>query len=212
MTKIVVQEQAEGEIPATAGYFHVVLAGDKFFSGSAVWREAAEVRRLVEATTARGLAEADWSLEGMSLDVSTGLFTRGSSVTFRLRFHLRDVQRTRDVLDVLADAKKCQLTHIEWDYSGGSEERTALLRTAVLRAKAKAEAIAVTLGLSVQSIDEVQDRVSTDVGLHVTRAPGGGYGSMQRSRSSSPGAELAGVELAPNQRLTTHATMTVTAS
>src|SRR5689334_13903950 len=117
-----VSEQASGEIAPSSVFVHVVLTADKFFSGNAALEKADELRRLAIALEASGLPSSALALEGASLDVSTGVFTRSSSVTYRLRVHVADLDRLGDVLDAVATCKKAQLTHLAWEYAAGIPE------------------------------------------------------------------------------------------
>ncbi len=91
--RLVVAEEAWEDVRPTAAILRVALTADCFFSDRAVLEKAEELRRLVAALNARGIPAEAVSLEGATLDVSSGLFTRSSSVTYRVRILVKDVGR-----------------------------------------------------------------------------------------------------------------------
>src|SRR5688572_4954623 len=135
-----VSDEAWGDIKPRAALVHVTLTADKLFSGRAALDKAVELRRLVTGLTEHGLPETALSLAGAALDVSTGLFTRSSSVTYRVRIRIDDPDRLADALDAVAQCKQARLTHIEWDYAGSANDE--LLVECAIRTMAKAKRIA----------------------------------------------------------------------
>jgi hypothetical protein len=80
-----VHASAIGLIGPTSAEVHLILTSDRLFSGRAALAQAAELRALAEALSARGIPDDARSLDGASLDVSSGLFTRSSSAAARSR-------------------------------------------------------------------------------------------------------------------------------
>ena len=196
-----VSEQGSSEIAPTSAFVHVVLAADRFFSGEAAMEKAEELRRLALALESAGLSKSALALEGASLDVSTGLFSKSSSVTYRLRLHVTCLDRLGDVFDAVAASKKAQLTHLTWVYPDGAP--AALVRDCAARAKAKAETIAGALGIELDGVQAVRDEAHEDTPV----APAACYGGipMARKRGAGGGApsiseEFGGLELAPKKK------------
>src|SRR5512134_2615736 len=111
-----VSEEAWGEQRPRAVSIHLILTADKFFSGRAAFDKAVELRKLVMALGERDFPDTAVALTGATLDVSTGLFTKSSSVTYRVRVHVADVERLPDALDAIAESKQARVTHLDWDY------------------------------------------------------------------------------------------------
>jgi uncharacterized protein YggE len=196
---IEVSETAWGEIAPAAARIHVVLGADKLFSGAAALKKAEELRLLCAALESSGVPATRVALEGVSLDVSTGVFTRSSSVTYRVRVHLVDLDLLASALDAIAGAKKATLSHIEWDYDSATGEAEELLARCATRAAAKAKALASALGVSMEGLrcarEERLDGEST------SPQPLFGAPAMARARTGSIGSELAGLDLAPKKRV-----------
>ena len=197
---IQVCEHAWGTVRPRAATVHVTLTGSKLFSDRSALTKSEELRRLVEALRERGLPNDAVALEGAQIDVSTGLFTRSSSVTYRVSVRLEDLERLPVALEVISEAKQATLTHIQYDYTGGASHE--LIAQCATRAAEKAKHLATTLGATLGALHEVH---SEELGDHApphghhygypVAARGGG--AMRMSMSS----ELAGLELAPAKQV-----------
>lgn len=195
-----VSELAYGELAPTRAFLHVLLASDRFFSGRAALAKAEELRRLVGLLVAKGFSEDAVSLEGAALDVSSGLFTKSSSVTYRVRIEVKEIDRVAEALDVVADCKKATLTNMTWDYAN-APLGTKLLADCAARAMAKAEVLASALGLVVEGIHAVREGEIEEGGAFPPGA-GGGYGALAPMRArGSIATELAGLDLAPKKKV-----------
>jgi uncharacterized protein YggE len=178
------------------------LTGSKFFSDRSALTKSEELRRLAEALRERGLPADAVGLEGASIDVSTGLFTKSSSVTYRVSVRVADLERLPVVLEVIAAAKQATLTQIEWDYAGGASDE--LIAQCAARAVAKAKHLAATLGITLGALHELHEE---ELGEHTQPHPVQGYGPMGygggvvMARMSAMSSELAGLELAPAKQV-----------
>jgi uncharacterized protein YggE len=198
MSNIEVVETAWAEIAPTAAYIHVVLTSDRFFSGRAALEKAEELRRLCGALASADIPESRVALEGASLDVSSGLFTKSSSVTYRLRIHLVDLELLAPALDVIANAKKATLSHVEWDYTN-APANDAILAQAAKRASSKARTLAEALGVTLGRIETArEERLEDEVPVSLG-APKGAV--KMRAARSSVANELAGLDLAPKKNV-----------
>ena len=192
--------ETSGELPPRAARILVTLTGCMLFSGRAAITKRVELRELAGALTERGIPDAAISLEGAAIDVSTGLFSRSSSVTYRVRVHVTELDLIAGVLDAIASAKQAKLTHIDWDHGSGSDE---LVAECAERAAAKARRLAAALGATLEGIHEVREEQIVEPRAE---PPGmfamGGIDSHvapMRARKASIGDELAGLDLAPTK-------------
>ncbi|MDQ3339113.1 MAG: SIMPL domain-containing protein [Myxococcota bacterium] len=184
-----------------AATVHITLTGSKLFSDRSALTKSEELRRLVETLHERGLPNDAIGLEGATLDVSTGLFSRSSSVTYRVSVRVTDLEKLPTVLETVAEAKQATLTHIQWDYAGGASDE--LLAQCATRAVAKAKHLAATLGVTLGALYEVHEE---ELGEHAQPYVSS-YGYPVAARSRGGGAmagmsnELAGLELAPAKQV-----------
>jgi hypothetical protein len=192
-------DQVWGSVRPRAATAHITLTGSKLFSDRSALTKSEELRRLVEALRERGLPGDAVGLEGATLDVSTGLFTRSSSVTYRVSVRVEDLEKLPGLLETVATAKQATLTHIQWDYAGGASDD--LIAQCATRAVAKAKHLAATLGVALGALHEVNEE---ELGEHAPHAQARypvmlaakGGGGMARMSD-----DFAGLELAPAKQV-----------
>lgn len=195
-----VTEHAWDDARPRGAAVHVTLTASKLFSGRAALTKSEELRRLVDALGARGLPEDAVALEGAQLDVSTGLFTRSSSVRYQVRVQVTDLERLADVLEVIADSKQATLTHITWDHAGATDE---LVAACGARAAAKATRLATALGVTLGDVAEVHEEELADTQPAPVSFVDASLPSPRAVayRQRSVAHELVGLELAPTKRV-----------
>lgn len=195
-----VSEQAVTEVRPRAAILHVTLTASKLFSGRAALTKSEELRALVEALAEHGLPESALSLAGASIDVSTGLFTRSSSVSYRARIRIDDLDRLGAAFDAISRSKQANLSHVTWDYAGAGAGE--VLADCAARAMAKAKRLAAALGVELGAVHEVREEELAD-----PPPPPIFYGSgmVMARKARAEGAishELEGLDLAPTEQVT----------
>jgi uncharacterized protein YggE len=197
---IQVSEEAWIEILPTAALLHLRLKADRFFSGRAALEKAEELRRLIVVLGARGFPDDAVTLEGGALDVSTGLFGRSSSVTYRVRVAVKDVDRLADALDAVASCKSATLDSIEWDYQGPTKAHAAALTDCATRALSKAKTLAAALGVDIARVRSVREERDASAAPQIFPQMLGAPFPASRARSSIA-SEIGGLELAPPKKV-----------
>lgn len=201
-TGIHVTEEAWTEIKPTSAFLHVRLTADRFFSGKAALQKAEELKKLIVSLSARDIPDDAVSLQGASLDVSSGLFTRSSSVTYRVRIHVKEIERLADALDAVAECKKATLDNIDWDYPHRGEGGPELLAEAATRAMTKAKALAAALGISITKVRAVREEAIQDHPVYAQPAGGMAYRVASASKARfSIASEIGGLDLAPSKQV-----------
>lgn len=197
---IVVTEEAWTEIKPTSAFLHVRLTADRFFSGKAALQKAEELKKLIVSLSARDIRDDAVSLQGASLDVSSGLFTRSSSVTYRVRIHVREIERLADALDAVSECKKATLDDIDWDYPHGGEGGPELLAEAAKRAMTKAKALAAALGVSIAKVRAAREEAIVEHAVYAQPAGGMAFRAAAKGRLSIA-SEIGGLDLAPSKQV-----------
>jgi uncharacterized protein YggE len=193
-------DSAKADISPISAFVHLTLTGDKFFSGNAAFSKAEELRKLAEALESRGIPKAALSLVGASVDVSSGVFSKSSSVTYRVRITIEDLELLGSVLDIVSDAKKASLTRLEWNYDDHGEEERELLRIAGQRATAKARALAESIGEKLGPLHSArEERIAEKLREESYSAVRMAAPAMRER--SSVADELGGLELAPKRQV-----------
>ncbi len=196
------RDSATGDVSPTSAFVHVVLTGNRFFSGRAAFAKAEELRQLATALEARGVPETALALEGASVDVTSGLFTKSSSVTYRVRITVEDLEKLGGVLDSIAEAKKASLTHLEWNYDDSADQELAILRKAGERAAAKARVLAEAVGARLGALHSVREEREGEPKSPVSGHFAAPQMAMRARLSESIEHELGGLDLAPKKKVT----------
>lgn len=154
---IVVSAEHQEDVSAEAVDLHLTVQGSSLVTGAAALRKAREVSRLVEALEVCGLEQDAISLEGVQAEVKSGLITRSSSTTYRLRIRC-SLDILADALGVVTSAKQAQLGHLDWIYPESAEQQAGWLAICVAKAHVKAEAIAQASGAKLVGIHRITER------------------------------------------------------
>lgn len=203
-----VSEQASEEVAPVAANLDIILTSDSFFSGRAAFEKATELKQLTRALAARDIPLDAVSLQGASMQVETGIFTRSSHVTYRVRIHVKNVERVADALDAIAESKKATLYSTTWDYGDGVPP--ALLARCTKNAMTKAAAMAEALGVEIDNVHEIRE---DGVGgapeypvapMSYSGLPGGAGAMKGRASIAS---EVGDLELAPRRKVTVKVTL-----
>lgn len=198
---IEVVEQHHTEVAATGADVALTLSEAKFFSGTAALQQAGEVRKLVEALVAVGIAETDVGIASVHVKTSKGMLLKSSSATYGVSVRCREPNKVAAVIDAIAGVKNCTLGHVAWRYEVPDSVRNGWLATCVQKARGAADAMAQALGAHVSYVYRVVDET---MGPSPLTAPRGGYedmeyGSAPRMRMQRVADTLEGLELAPKE-------------
>jgi hypothetical protein len=194
-----VSEEAWGDQRPRAVSIHVILTADKLFSGRAAFEKATELRKLAMALAERDFPDSAIALTGASLDVSTGIFTKSSSVTYRIRIRVDDSERLPDALEAIAECKQARLTHLDWDYSNSVTEE--LLVECATRAIAKAKRLATALGVALGDVQGVHEEQIGETQVPPTLMPHAYPMAMHFAARPRMGADFEGLDLAPTKKV-----------
>jgi uncharacterized protein YggE len=212
-TVIAVDVTHDEELDADGFDLFVTVRGSSVFTGRAVFEKAAEVRALVDSLGAAGIARADVTLMGLHVDVESGLMSKSSSAVYSLRVRSNQVEQLAAAVTAIAQAKSATVSRLAWRYPDGEETTQAMLRSAIRKARGRAEAMAEGAGLRIDSVSRV-----TTPGAVIEPSPAGppppglAYGSgapalgMDRARR----VDL-GLEVAPTRRVSVAVIVELTA-
>ena len=139
------------EIFASHANLFVTVKGSSVVSGNEAMKKAKEVRQLVEALTRFGLMNETIQLLGVHIEASSGALLKSSSATYQLRIRVEKLDQLAELMDIVGSQKNTTLERIEWKYP---EEiaREHGLESAIAKGKAKAEKIAMALGVKLLGI------------------------------------------------------------
>ncbi len=144
------------EIFASHANLFVTVRGSSVVSGNEAMKKAREVSQLVEALTSFGLNPEAVQLLGVHIETSSGTLLKSSSAIYRLRIRSENTDQIADLLDIIASQKNAILERIEWKYPEESAQERGL-ESAITKGKAKAEKVAVALGVKLLGVYEFME-------------------------------------------------------
>lgn len=159
---ITIEAAAEGTLSANAADIFVTVRGSSFVSGDAALKQAKELSKLVDDLAARGLPATNVTIEGVYVETSSGMLTKSSSATYRLRIRCEKLDLFGDVLLTIAAQKAAELTRVDWRYGDEENRRAEWLDAAIRTARAKADRIAAGLGVRIVGVYDFKDAYSDD--------------------------------------------------
>src|SRR5512134_2836126 len=139
------------EIFASHANLYVTVKGSSLVSGNEAMKKAKEVSQLVEALTRFGLSPDSIQLLGVHIETSSGTLLKSSSATYRLRVKVEKLDQLAELLDIIGSQKNTTLERIEWKYPE-EEARERGLESAIAKGKAKAEKVAVAMGVKLLGV------------------------------------------------------------
>jgi len=202
---IEVVEEVTEEIAATGADVRAIVGGARFVAGEAALQQAVEVRKLIDALAAAGIAEKDVGIESVRVSTSKGALLKSSSATYVLAVRCREPKLVAEAIDAVAAQKNCKLDGVTWRYDVPESIRHEWLARCVRKAKAAADAIAGALGARVSGAHKIID--DTHGKSPQSFAPRGGYGGYDgstpiRAMKQRVADALDDLELAPKQEQT----------
>jgi uncharacterized protein YggE len=139
------------EIFASHANLYVTVKGSSLVSGNEAMKKAREVSQLVEALTNFGLSPDAIHLQGVRLESTSGTLLKSSSAVYHLKVRTEKLDQLPGLLDILAEQKNASLDRIEWKYPE-DEARERGLDAAIVKVKAKAEKVAVAMGVKLLGV------------------------------------------------------------
>lgn len=178
----------------------VTVKGKSIFTGQEAFKKAEEVRQLVDGLTGAGLPEEDILLVGVQADVSTGLISKGSAATYRLRIKCWELDTLADLLGVITAQDNTHLTQMVWGYTAMEDFQTSLLGVCLSKAKRKAGVVASSLGVELLGVHEFNEGVVDSEAYPRPQPVAAAERSAFKSRTITP--ETLGLSVSHAKRVT----------
>ncbi len=174
----------EAELDADSADLHLNVNGSSVVSGQQAFKQAKEVRALVQALTRVGVAEDKIKLKAVNFDMQAGMLLKSSSARYSITLTKVSIDQLADVLGAIASQKNCQMQHLTWNYSQAKATRKRLRTEALQAALDQAKDDAALLGVRV-------------LGIHTLHESGHAPAPQQRMMmaSAAPRAKQRSVDL-----------------
>jgi len=139
------------EISAASADLFVTVKGSSVVSGGEAMKKAKEVSQLVDELTRFGIPAENIHLQGVHVETSSGVLLKSSSASYRLRVRCDVLSQIADLLDIITSQKNAALERIEWKYPDDEAQERGL-GLALVKAKAKAEKVAMSFGVKLLGV------------------------------------------------------------
>ena len=144
-------------LTADSASITIVIEGSAVFSGARAFEKAKEVSELVDALEEDGIKRESVSIRDVHLDSSSFAGIKSSACRYTLYVREISTELLPSVLTTVASRNQAELTSLQWGFSklkAETEElRREVIREALSKAKATADALGVTV-LGVYNFDE----------------------------------------------------------
>lgn len=177
---LVITARHEEELAADRAELYLNVEGSSLVTGGAALKKAKEVSRLVEELARAGVDESHISLENVHAEMSSGLLSKSSSASYRLRVDVGELERLPEILGAATSTKNVKLERLVWCYPESAAKQAEWLAAAIAEANLKAAAAATALGTKLAGIHRFTEQT-----LETAAAAYAGYGVENRKRSSS---------------------------
>lgn len=187
-----VSETTTAPIEAARAFVRVQATSDKLVFGNAAISASEDLKGAIEEIKRIG-GEVQIDTESVSVQTSSGLFTKSSAAHYTVKLTIADLSVLGAILGVCSAGKNLRVQSVVWDYD---EEpvKLSLIKKAVQAAKAKADAMMEVIGYAVSGIRSCSDSYDIPHLQEITiNAPGAdrveGMG-MMRSRQLNTAVDL----------------------
>jgi uncharacterized protein YggE len=151
------------EIFADRADLFVTVKGSSLVSGDQAMKKAKEVSQLVEALEQAGAKEEAIQLMGVHIETASGALLKSSSAVYRLKVKCEELDQFAELIDIIASQKNASLERIQWKYPEETAREQAL-EAALVKAKAKAEKVAASLGVKLLGVyDLVENQYDEEI-------------------------------------------------
>lgn len=142
-------------VAATKARIHTMVSGSSVLLGDAAVKRSTEVRALVQALAAVGVAEESIEIDGWRMQTRSGRLGRSQSVDILMTISAQPDQLPA-LLGILADQPNLTLDHLEWVVDA-FEASIAATAEAMTKARRKADAVARAAGREVVGVVMASD-------------------------------------------------------
>jgi uncharacterized protein YggE len=166
-----VSETETAEIEAARAFVMINVASEKILFGNAATAASEDLKSVVaKIITVSEDVEVD--TEAVSLATNSGLLSKNSTANYTIRLTVNDLNALGTILGICSEGKKISVRSVIWDYEE-DEAKLSLIKSAVRKAKKKADEMMAEIGYSVIGIRSCSDSYQTpNIGEIVISRPG----------------------------------------
>lgn len=155
---IKVEVERSEELNADHADLFVVIKGASLVTGRAALSKAREVAQLVADLKTCALTDEAIHLEGVYAEVVSGILSKSSRATYKLKIRCAKLDDLADVLGAITSQKNTTLQNIQWGYADSAAARQQWLAACIDQANRKAGVIATALGVKLLGVLSFSER------------------------------------------------------
>jgi len=154
-----VSETETAEIEAARAFVMINVASDKVLFGNAAIAASEDLKSIVaKIKTVSEDVEVD--TEAVSLATSSGILSKNSTANYTIRLTVNDLNALGGILGICSEGKKVNVISVTWDYEE-DEAKLSLIKSAIRKAKRKADEMMAEIGYSIIGIRSCSDSYQT---------------------------------------------------
>ena len=185
-----VSETETAEIEAARAFVMINVASEKVLFGNAAIAASEDLKSIVaKIKTASENVEVD--TEAVSLATNSGILSKNSTANYTIRLTVNDLNALGAILGICSEGKKMSVLSVIWDYEE-DEAKLSLIKSAIRKAKRKADEMMAEIGYSIIGIRSCSDSYQTpNIGEIIISGPGAtGYVDTMESPRRRAGAAV----------------------
>ena len=184
-----VSETETDEIDAARAFVMINVASEKVLFGNAAIAASEDLKSIV--TKIKAVSEdVEVDIEAVSLATNSGILSKNSTANYTIRLTVNDLNALGAILGICSEGKKMSVISVIWDYEE-DEAKLSLIKSAIRKAKRKADEMMGEIGYSIIGIRSCSDSYQTpnigEIIISGPDAPGFG-GTIESARRRAGGA------------------------
>lgn len=154
-----VSETEKTEIEAARAFVRIGVASEKIMFGNAAMAASEDLKAVIsKLKTVSENLEID--TEAVSIASNSGIFGKNSLAHYTIKLTVKDLSVLGAILGICSEGKKIIVNSLTWDYDE-DEAKLKLIKSALRKAKKKADEMMAEIGYTVIGIRSCSDSYQT---------------------------------------------------
>jgi uncharacterized protein DUF541 len=147
------------EIEAARAFVMINVASEKIIFGNAAIAASEDLKSVI--TKVMAVSEGvEVETDSVSVATNSGIFSKNSTANYTVRLTVNDLNALGAILGICSEGKKLSVRSVTWDYDE-DEAKLGLIKSAVRKAKKKADEMMAEIGYTVAGIRSCSDSYQT---------------------------------------------------
>jgi uncharacterized protein DUF541 len=147
------------EIEAARAFVMINVASEKIIFGNAAIAASEDLKSVITKVMAVS-EEVEVETDSVSVATNSGIFSKNSTANYTVRLTVNDLNTLGAILGICSEGKKLSVRSVTWDYDE-DEAKLGLIKSAVRKAKKKADEMMAEIGYTVAGIRSCSDSYQT---------------------------------------------------